>query len=112
MIKKIADYIIQKRIHVNELLVLTYTNAAANEMKQKLIKELQELASLNTELLKEIEDISSADISTFDSFCQKLAKRYFYILDIDPAFNIIQGSEQTEIQKRAIKKAIKNYKKV
>ncbi len=110
MIRKIIDYIINKNVKIKELLVLTYTNAAASEMKQKLINEMTKMAKDNKKLLDEIEDIPLADISTFDSFCQKLVKRYFYILDIDPGFNITQGSEQTQLQTRALKKAIKNYK--
>lgn len=111
MIRKIIDYVLTKNVKIKELLVLTYTNAAANEMKQKLINEMTKMAQVNKNLLDEIDDIPLADISTFDSFCQKLVKRYFYMLDIDPGFNIVQGSEQTQLQTKALKKAIKNYKK-
>ncbi len=110
MIRKIVDLILNKGVHVKELLVLTYTNAAASEMKQKLIDYMSEQAQNNKQLLDEMEDVSLADISTVDSFCQKIVKRYFYAIDIDPGFNIIQGSLQKQIQLKALKKALDIYK--
>ncbi len=109
MIRKIVD-LINKGVHVKELLVLTYTNAAASEMKQKLLNYMSQEAQNNKKLLDEIEDVSLADISTVDSFCQKIVKRFFYAIDIDPGFNIIQGSQQKQIQLKALKKALDIYK--
>ena len=109
MIRKILSLIIDKDVKVKDLLVLTYTNAAASEMKQKLINEMSNQD--NIKVLSQIDDVALADISTFDSFCQKLVKRYFYILEIDPGFNILQGSEQKEFWLKAFKKAVKNFKK-
>lgn len=110
MIRKIIDLILNKNLHVKDLLVLTYTNSAANEMKQKLINAINEKAQENPKLLSEIDDIPLADISTFDSFCQKLVKKYFYVLGIDPGFNIVQGTKQVELQNKSLKNAIKAYK--
>lgn len=110
MIRKIASAIIDENVHVSELLVLTYTNAAASEMKQKLLNYLGELTSSNSKLINEIEDINLSDISTVDSFCQKIVKKYFYILNIDPGFSIIKSSEQKQIQLKALKKALSIYK--
>lgn len=109
MIRKILSLIIDKDIKVKDLLVLTYTNAAASEMKQKLINEMANQD--NEKVLGQIDDVPLADISTFDSFCQKLVKRYFYVLDIDPGFNILQGSEQKEFYKKSFAKAVKIFKK-
>lgn len=110
MIRKIIDLILHKNVHIKNLLVLTYTNSAASEMKQKLINAMNSNAKDNPILLEEIDDIPIADISTVDSFCQKLVKRYFYILDIDPGFNIVQGTKQKQLQSKALKNAINLYK--
>ena len=99
MIRKILGLIVEKNVKVKDLLVLTYTNAAASEMKQKLISEMSNQD--NIKVLSQIDDVPLSDISTFDSFCQKLVKRYFYILEIDPSFNILQGSEQKEFFKKS-----------
>ncbi len=111
MIRKIVRLVLGKNVDVKELLVLTYTNSAAVEMKQKLINEMQEKAEQDKRLLSQIDDVPLADISTFDSFCQKIVKRYFYVLAIDPGFNIVQGTEQTELQNKALKNTINFFKK-
>ena len=108
MIRKIVKLIIEENFKIEDILVLTYTNSAASEMKQKLINAITK--SGKVEIQKELDNIVNSDISTFDSFCQKLVKKYFYLLDIDPAFNVLQGSEETLIRGRAIKNAIKSYK--
>ena len=109
MIRKIVKLIIEENVKIEDLLVLTYTNSASSEMKQKLVSEITKTG--NIELIKQLDNIATSDISTFDSFCQKLVKKYFYLLDIDPAFNILQGSEETQIRTKSIKNAIKLYKK-
>lgn len=109
MIRKIVKLITEENVKIEDILVLTYTNSASSEMKQKLINAITK--SGKVEIQKELDNIVNSDISTFDSFCQKLVKKYFYLLDIDPAFNILQGSEETLIRSKAIKNAIKSYKK-
>ena len=108
MIRKIVKLIIEENVKIEDILVLTYTNSASSEMKQKLINAITK--SGKVEIQKELDNIVNSDISTFDSFCQKLVKKYFYLLDIDPAFNVLQGSEETLVRSKAIKNAIKSYK--
>lgn len=111
MIRRIINLLINEHYSVSDLLVLTYTTKAASEMKQKLLKELKKQATKNADLIKEIDEVALADISTIDSFCQKLVKKYFYILDIDPSFEVLQGSEQKSVMTNCMKKAIASYKK-
>ena len=109
MIRKIVKLITTENVKIDDLLVLTYTNSASSEMKQKLVSEISNTG--NVDLVRQLDNIANCDISTFDSFCQKLVKKYFYLLDIDPAFNILQGSEETQIRTKSIKNAIKTFKK-
>lgn len=109
MIRKIVKLITTENVKIEDLLVLTYTNSASSEMKQKLVSEITKTGDI--ELIKQLDNLATCDIATFDSFCQKLAKKYFYLLDIDPAFNILQGSEETQIRTKSIKNAIKSFKK-
>ncbi len=111
MIRKILDYILNYNITVKDILVLTYTNFASEEMKQRLVSALKEVAPMRQDVFMQLDDIPLADISTFDSFCQKIVKKYFYLLDIDPSFTILSCAEETFYQNRAMKKAIEVYKK-
>ena len=111
MIRKILDYILNYNITVKDILVLTYTNFASEEMKQRLVSALKEVAPTRQDVFTQLDDIPLADISTFDSFCQKIVKKYFYLLDIDPSFTIFSSAEEAFYQNRAMKKAIEVYKK-
>ena len=110
MIRRIVDLVLNDNVKLDELLVLTYTRAAAGEMKQRLVAKMSENVEQNPELAEQIETINNADISTFDSFCQKLVKKYFYVLGLDPSFGIVSGSEESSLKQKAITKALEIYK--
>lgn len=110
MIRKIFKYVIEQGCHIDELLVLTYTKSAALEMKKKLTNKIKENLDKNPYLQEELDLVQTSDISTFDSFCQKLVKKYFYILNIDPSFSILDGSDASYYQDQALDKAIKTLK--
>lgn len=77
----ITERIIQKLKNgksINDLLILTFTNAAALEMKQRIYKAIKKEKNLKHEL----ELINTADIMTFDAYYLKLLKQYGYKLDI------------------------------
>ncbi len=74
---------------INKMLVLTFTNAAASEMKQRIKKAIIEDGNLD----EQIPLVDIADISTFDAFLLKLVKKYSYEIDLDS--NIIIGDSIT-----------------
>ena len=111
MIKKIFEYLKSGDCNAEQLLVLTYTNLAAAEMKKKLINKLKENLQENPSLIEQIEQIPTSDISTFDSFCQRLVKKYFYVIGIDPSFNILSGEKEELFKNIAIDNAIALTKK-
>ncbi len=91
---------------INQLLVLTFTKAAASEMKSRvsasLSKELEEAvkagdASLARHLERQITLLSSAQISTLDSFFQSLVRQYFYLLDLDPKTKILADENENAL---------------
>ena len=69
---------IQNGIHVNELLILTFTRAAADEMKDRIRKKIGKIPEFKDELTL----LSSAYITTFDSFALSVVKKYHYLLNI------------------------------
>ena len=83
--------IIKEKTHVNELLVLTFTNAAAAEMKERIREAIAEDPSLKDEL----ELVDQSYITTFDSFALSIVKKYHYLLNIS---NNIAISEETVIK--------------
>ena len=109
MIEKLIKLITEENINVQNLLVLTYTKAAAEEMKQKLISALYEKALGNAHYISQIDDIMTADISTIHSFFQKVIKKHFMHLNIDPNFSVIEEKQSENLKYQALKKAIVSY---
>ena len=83
VLKKIED-----GIHVNELLILTFTEAAAAEMKDRIRKKLTDDPKYKSELDK----LNSAYISTFDAFALSVVKRYSYLLNVSNDISISDES--------------------
>ena len=75
-------------VHIDELLILTFTNAAAAEMKQRIRKKIKDVEALKPELDK----IDSAPITTFDAYALSLVKKYSYLLNISSNISIIDSS--------------------
>ena len=79
---------IKKGVKVDSLLVLTFTEAAAFEMKSRIKKKVKECPS-TSHLANEVD---SAYITTFDSYALSIVKKYHYLLGIDKNIFIIDNS--------------------
>ena len=78
---------VKNGIHVDELLILTFTNAAAKEMKDRIRSKLKK-----ENYLKEVDLIDNAFITTFDSFSLSIVKKYHTILNISKEIEITDNS--------------------
>ena len=93
--------IINSGTHVNELLILTFTKAAAAEMKERIRASIKENSLTKKELKKELELIDQAYITTFDSFALSIVKKYHYLLNISKNISITDSSI-IDMQKKII----------
>lgn len=94
MIEKVLDE--QEPVSVDELLVVTFTNASAAEMRHRMSKALEKAVAQNPEskhLRQQLRLINKAQISTLHSFCLSVVKQYAYLLEIDPGFRIAGDTE-------------------
>ena len=69
---------LESGIHMNELLILTFTKKAAEEMKERIRVKIQKKPELQEELA--LLDITY--ITTFDAFCLSIVKKYHYLLNL------------------------------
>lgn len=80
--------ILKNNIGLDRLVVLTFTKAAASEMKERVRKQLMKIVATNPKLSKQLDYIDQAAIQTFDAFALSLVKRYHYLLGVNKNINI------------------------
>lgn len=92
--------------NVDNLLVATFTDAAALEMKERLLKRIKELindksldSDLHKHLQKQIFRIPIANISTLHAFCLSIIKKFYYVIDLDPNFRLLSDTTEQSIMK-------------
>ncbi len=85
-----------KRIDVDQLLVVTFTNASAAEMRNRMAEALEKAIAKdphNQFLRRQLSLIGKAQISTLHSFCLSICRQYAYMIDLDPGFRIASQDE-------------------
>ncbi|WP_010529897.1 helicase-exonuclease AddAB subunit AddA [Lentibacillus jeotgali] len=107
----LVERIIQKLLReenpadIDSLLVVTFTNAAAQEMRNRVGLALEQALADDPEsshLKKQLSLLQRASISTLHSFCLDIVRQYAYLLDIDPAFRIADDMEADLIKQEVI----------
>ena len=99
LVERIINKIINENIDIDKLLVVTFTNAAASEMRERVLNAIYEKLendSENQNLQRQITLLNKASICTIDSFCLDVVRNHFYELDnVSPNFRI---GDTTEIE--------------
>ena len=96
LVERIINKIINENIDIDKLLVVTFTNAAASEMRERILDAIYNKIEENPndiKLQRQINLLNKADICTIHSFCLKVIRNYFYELDISANFRIADTSE-------------------
>lgn len=105
LVERLTKRCLVDRIGMDEILAVTFTDAAANEMKKRLSKRLnEEYTSPNADkeyIQKQLVLLQNARISTIHSFCLDLIKKHADALGLDPAIaNTILEDGQVELAKQ------------
>lgn len=108
LVERIISRIVDpaERLSVDSLLVVTFTNAAANEMRSRIGEALNAVLNkpeltdpdLRRHVQRQLVLLNAANISTLHAFCQSLVRQYFYLLQIEPNFRIANDTEITLIK--------------
>ena len=94
IIRRITDPV--SPVDIDRILVVTFTHAAASEMKEKIIDALEsELFKHpdNARLVRQSTLIHNAEITTIDSFCLDVLKENFHSINVDPSFRVANTGE-------------------
>lgn len=107
LVERIIKIVTDKNnpVDIDRLLVVTFTNAAAAEMRERIAaaitKELERNPS-STNLQKQLTLLSRANITTMHSFCLDIIKNNFHTIDLDPSFRIGDETEGTLLKSEII----------
>ena len=96
LVERIINKIINENIDIDKLLVVTFTNAAASEMRERILDAIYKKIDENPDddrLQKQVILLNKASICTIDSFCLDVIKNNFYEIDISPNFRIADTAE-------------------
>ncbi len=105
MIERLIRLIAEGKAGIKDILAVTFTEAAASEMKEKLKKALTEkIGEGKRELIPELLEVSTADISTMHAFCAKLIRTYFYAVGLSPDFKILDANQANTIKADCLQK--------
>jgi ATP-dependent helicase/nuclease subunit A len=111
MIERIFHLLKQEQKHIKNFLIVTFTKAAASEMKQKIVERILVQVDDNEHLKQQLDELSYADISTLHTFCAKLVKQYFYEVSIDPASKVIEEEESSVLKNESLTQVINQFTK-
>lgn len=111
LVERVIEKILKYKIDIDKLLVVTFTNAAATELKERLLiaiyKKIDEEPK-NLFLKRQIKLLSRASITTMDSFCIDLVRSNFFNLDIDSNFKICENSKAYILKNKAMSKILES----
>lgn len=98
-------------VDVDKLLIVTFTNAAAAEMRERILQAIEKkLDSMpdNKHLQKQMMLIHSAQITTIHSFCLNVIRNHFNVIDLDPSFRIADEAELTLLRADVIEELLED----
>ena len=97
LVEHVIDRLLDKEhpISLSSVVLMTFTEAAASEMKERIKARLKEafLENRDPHIEREIAELPNANISTIDAFCKRLIQENYTSLGIEPNFRIGEGNE-------------------
>ena len=96
LVERNINKTINEKIDIDRLLVVTFTNAAASEMRERVLKAIYKKIDENPEderLQRQVTLLNKASICTIDSFCLDVVSNNFFEIDISQNFRIADTTE-------------------
>ena len=94
---------------IDRLLVVTFTRAAAQQMKERVLDAVRERLSLdpeNAHLQRQETLLYNAQITTIDAFCQHIVRSHFHEIDLDPGFQVGDDGEMKLLQQTVLEELL------
>ncbi len=115
LVERIVKMVTDKEhpVDIDHLLIVTFTNAAASEMRERIGNAIEKALDENPgdeHLLRQLTLIHNAQITTIDSFCMYVVRNHFHEIDLEPNFRIGDEGELKLLREDILNKVLeKNY---
>ncbi len=97
LVERIIKLIVKDKVDIDKLLIVTFTNAAAGEMRERIlaaiVNEMEKKNSDEKNLRRQMTLLNKASITTLHSFCINVIRKNFHVIGIDPTFRIADITE-------------------
>ena len=110
IIQKITDT--KHPVDIDHLLIVTFTNAAAAEMRERIgiaLAEALEKQPESIHLQRQQTLLHTAQITTIHSFCLYVIRNYFHRIDLDPDFRVAEEGELKLLQSDVLDQVLEQY---
>ena len=106
---KIMKLLEDESTSLSDFLIVTFTNAAALELKERISREITKAAKTDRSMLRHKRDVAGADICTIHSFCLKLVRRYFSSVGISPDSAIADEASADVMKSRTMSAVVDDF---
>ena len=110
LVEHVIDRLLDKEhpISLSSVVLMTFTEAAASEMKERIKARLKEafLENRDPHIEREIAELPNANISTIDAFCKRLIQENYTSLKIEPNFRIGEKNELALLQEDIVEELL------
>lgn len=111
LVQRILSKIMDEKhpIDIDRMLIMTFTRAAAGEMRERILKALEKALYENPDnehLQKQMTLIHTAQITTIDGFCAYVIRNYFHLIDLDPGYRTADEGELKLLKEDVLKELI------
>jgi len=104
--ERIKSLVVSQDAGIEEMLIVTFTNAAAGEMRERIFKGISEAMEEEgadvSYLQDQLDRIGNANISTFHAFCLEVIREYFYLTELAPDFKICDDAQNETFSQEAM----------
>ena len=118
LVERLFRYVTEEHFHLDDFLIITYTRAAASELRGRIAQELGERLAEKTEdyhLQQQLYRVYRADIKTVDAFCTALLRENVHLLEseghysLTADFRVLDEGEAELLRRRALREAMAGF---
>ncbi|MDW7672174.1 MAG: UvrD-helicase domain-containing protein, partial [Bacillota bacterium] len=106
LIERVVQLVLKDRIDIDRLLVVTFTRAAAAEMRERtaasLMSRMDESQEQDSFIRRQMGRLNQSAMMTFHAFCIHIIRNHYYLIDVEPSFRTANQAEAALLQQEAL----------